>query len=135
MADWIDLYFPRLLGDKRELLEVETHDSLNAGDPVYIVGVNCVGQADAASRRKSDVIGIVESAYWAGDTFVEVLMAGMCRNVLSGAVAGARYYLQPGGGIGASLPPHGNNYRCIRIGIALNASDLLIQIMDYGVLV
>jgi hypothetical protein len=50
--------------------------------------------------------------------------------VLSGATAGDRYYLQDGGGIGTTIPSASK--RIIQVGIAINATDLFVRIVDFG---
>jgi len=101
--------------------------SVAAGDPVYQSGNDTVGKADAADDAKRWVNGIVRSA--AGGT-AQVVSFGLAKGVLSGATAGARYWLQASGGIGTSQPASGNNL--IQVGVAANATDLFVHIIDQG---
>jgi hypothetical protein len=61
---------------------------------------------------------------------VKVISTGIVTGCLTGAVSGAGYYLQSGGGIGPALP--GGGKRVIQCGIAKNPTDLFVRIVDYG---
>jgi len=50
--------------------------------------------------------------------------------VLSSASPGTPYYLATGGGLSTSLP--GAAKRVIQMGIAKNATDLFVRVVDYG---
>ena len=102
-----------------------------AGDPVFQASTNDrVGKADASNDIKSRVFGVARvSQNTVGDS-TPVVYVGPCPSVLTGATAGDAYYLQSGGGIGTSLPGAGK--RVIRVGVAKNATDLHVFILDYG---
>jgi hypothetical protein len=59
-----------------------------------------------------------------------VVGAGLAIGVLSGATANTPYYLQTAGGIGTSLP--GASNRVIQVGVAKNATDLWVRVIDFG---
>jgi len=105
-------------------------DTTANGDAVYINGNDTFGLGRADTDSKARVTGIVQTGGGAAPTTVEVVSAGPCAGVLSGATAGTPYYLQATGGIGTSLPGAGNRVICV--GYALNATDLFVRITDYG---
>jgi hypothetical protein len=105
--------------------------SVDVGDPVYIDGSNTVDQSDAANDTKSRVIGVALLAQPTPGSPVKVISAGIAAGVLSGATPGTPYYLATGGGLATSLPP-GQSKRVIQVGMAKNATDLYVRIMDYG---
>jgi len=100
-----------------------------AGDPVYINASNTVDAADCAVDAKSRVIGLSLSAPGALDA-VSVQVTGIMTGILSGASAGAPYYLATTHGLSNALPSGGK--RVVQCGFALNATDLFIRIVDYG---
>jgi len=107
-----------------------SNGTINAGDPVdWSTTNNRVEQSDAASDAKAKVMGVAKTAATAAQT-LEVVSHGPCPGILSGATAGTAYYLQAGGGLGTTLPAGGN--RSIQVGIAMNATDLWVRIVDYG---
>jgi hypothetical protein len=75
-------------------------------------------------------MGVAKTATTAAGQTLEVVSAGPCPGVISGATAGTPYYLQVGGGIGVTLP--GSGARTIQVGVAMNATDLWVRIVDYG---
>jgi len=105
-------------------------DTTVNGEAVYINGNDTFGKARADTDAKARVQGIIQTGGGAAPTTVEVVSAGPCVGVLTGAVANAPYYLQETGGIGTSLPGAGN--RVILVGYALNATDLFVHIVDYA---
>ncbi len=100
------------------------------GDAVYVNGNNTVGKADADTAAKSRVLGIIRTGSGAAGATPEVVSNGPCTGVLSGATANTPYFLQSGGGIGTALPAVGK--RMIGVGWALNASDLFVELRDFG---
>jgi len=110
-------------------LTTATDTTANA-DPVYINGSATVGKALANDDAKSKVIGVIRTGGGAAPASVEVVSLGICAGVLSGATPGAAYYLQAAGGIGTALPGAGN--RVIQVGWAYTATDLWIELKDYG---
>ena len=61
----------------------------------------------------------------------KVVRQGVITGALSGATAGERYYMGSTGQpvLVGSVPSGG---RTIQLGIAKNATDLLVRIVDYG---
>lgn len=100
-----------------------------AGDPVYMSAADTVGKAQASDDAKRWVNGVVRSA--SGGS-AQVVSFGLAKGVLSGATAGDRFYLQPSGGIAASQPAAGSGYNLIQVGVAVNATDLFVHIIDQG---
>lgn len=106
-------------------------EAVAAGDPVYQSSTNDrVGKADASNDAKSRVFGVARVAQNTVGDPTPVVYVGPCPGILSGATAGDAYYLQAGGGLGTSLPGAGR--RVIRVGVAKNATDLHVFVLDYG---
>jgi hypothetical protein len=105
-------------------------DSTATADPVYINGADTVGKARADDDAKADVIGVIRTGAGAAGATPDVVSHGPAAGVLSGATAGAVYFLQATGGIGTSIPGGGN--RVIQVGYALNATDLFVLIKDFA---
>lgn len=106
-------------------------EAITAADPLCWSATNDrVARGDASNDSKSRVIGVAQTGQATVGNAVPVVTAGPCAGVLSSATVGTPYYLQSGGGLGTSLPGAGK--RIIRVGIAKNASDLFVQIVDYG---
>jgi hypothetical protein len=106
-------------------------EALAIGDPVYQSTTNDrVGKADAANDAKSRVIGVARTAQGTIGNPATVVTVGPCLGVISGATAGAPYYLGSGGSLTSSIP--GVGMRIIQVGIAKNATDLWVRIVDYG---
>lgn len=106
-------------------------EAVAVADPVYWDGTNDrVGKSTANNNTKSRVMGIARTAQSTiGDTS-EVVSHGVAVGVLSGATVGTPYYLQATGGISDAVPGAGN--RVIMVGYAKNATDLWVQVIDYG---
>ncbi len=105
-------------------------DAVAVGDPVYANGNDTVGKADAAVDAKSRLLGVIRSGAGAAPQNVEVVSLGIAAGVLTGATAGVAYYLQATGGIATTLPTASK--RVIQVGKAVNATDLWVDIIDYG---
>jgi hypothetical protein len=106
-------------------------ETLAVGDPVYQTTTNNrFGKGRADTDSKANVRGIAATAAAAGGDAVDILMMGVATGILSGATAGTRYYLAPTGGLTTTQP--GSNQRIIEIGYAINATDLLVFIIDRG---
>lgn len=107
-----------------------TGGTVAVGDPVYITAVNnIIDEADTSPDLNARVIGIARLVPSANA--IEVVSAGLCTSVLGGGgVAGTPYYLADGGGLTTSLPGAGK--RVVQVGIAVNANDLFVRIVDYG---
>jgi len=105
-------------------------DATANGDPVYVNGSATVGKGDSAVDAKARLIGVIRTGAGAAGSSVEVVSEGICAGVLSGATPGTPYYLQSGGGIGTALP--GASNRLITVGYAWTATDLWVEMRDYG---
>lgn len=104
--------------------------AIDAGDAVYISGNGVASQGDASLDSKSRIVGVAPSAI--ADTGTgAVVHHGLALGVLSGATAGAPYFLGTTGQpvLYAALAS-GN--RTIRLGTAYNATDLWVAIADLG---
>jgi len=110
-----------------------TTSGVASGDPVYIATNDHVEKAradtDTSGLGGALVIGLNGAgAVGAGGT-VPVCSAGPNLGILVLAVAGTAYFLQPTGGIGTAVPATG---RIIQVGVAINATDLFVRILDMG---
>ena len=106
-------------------------EAVAVADPVYWNGVNDqIGKALANDNTKSRVMGLAKTAQATPGSSAEVVSHGIAVGVLSGATVGTPYYLQAAGGISSAVPGAGN--RVILVGYAKNATDLWVQILDYG---
>jgi hypothetical protein len=111
---------------------VTVNEAIAVGDPVYWSTTNDrVEQADAGVNAKAYVFGVARTAQASPGSTCEVVSQGEADGVLTGlgAVAGDNIYLGDGGGL-ALAPVTGK--RVIRVGIAMNADDLWVEIIDYG---
>jgi len=99
------------------------------GDPVYISDTDKVAMADADTAALAWVAGIAMSTEIATGT-VAVVSSGLAKAVFSGKSAGTRYWLAANGGLTSTRPTGAN--RLIFIGVAANATDLLVSIRDFG---
>jgi hypothetical protein len=105
-------------------------EAIAAGDPVYFTNTNNrVGKSDTVDP-KARVAGVARTGQSTPGNTAEIVSAGICAGVLSTATAGDAYYLATGGGVSTSLP--GSSKRVIRVGYAVNASDLWVEITDFG---
>jgi len=103
---------------------------VSAGDPVYITSTNNeIDKGDTSPDAKARIIGVARTSGIGGATS-EVVSLGICAGVLAGATAGTPYYLATGGGLATALPGAGK--RVIECGIAKNATDLFVHMIDYG---
>jgi hypothetical protein len=57
---------------------------------------------------------------------------GVAAGVVAGATIGERFYLAATGGLTAANTPPGAGNRVILVGIAKNATDLWMDIIDFG---
>lgn len=105
-------------------------EAIVVADPVYISSANRIGKGRADTNAKARIIGVAKTAQATVGQNATIVHLGLAEDVLSTATAGAPYYLQAAGGIGTSLPGAGN--RVIQCGIAYNADDLWVHLIDYG---
>lgn len=108
-------------------------DALAAGDPVsWSTTNNQVNKARSDTDAKSRVVGVNKNASVGAAGSCTYFSHGPNPGVLSGATAGAPYYLAATGGLTATYPAAGSGLRVIEVGVALNATDLFVRVMDYG---
>jgi hypothetical protein len=111
-------------------------NGLTAGDAVYISAGNTAKQAKAKNSGSSDkdgwVVGVVSSAGAAGGAQAKIITSGIATGILSGATAGAPYYLGDNGGMTSDPTSIGSGDRFVMIGVAMNATDLWVQVRDFG---
>lgn len=101
------------------------------GDPVYLTATgDRVAPGDTDTDAKSRIIGIARTVQGTVGQTTEVVEIGRCNGVLTGATAGTPYYLATGGGLATAAPGAGK--RVIQVGVAINATDLMVRIVDYG---
>lgn len=91
---------------------------------------NRVVKGRADTDAKSRIVAVSRTAAAGAGNTLEACAQGPAPGVLSGATVGTPYYLQATGGIGTALPGSGN--RIIQVGMAMNATDLWVRIVDYG---
>ena len=98
---------------------------LAAGQAAIIDASGAAATAGTTSAG-AYMVGVVESI---ADGSARIVRGGIAVGVLSGATAGDAYYVQADGTLGTSLPASG---RCVMAGIARSATDLHVQIRDFG---
>lgn len=122
-------------GDSKLLYQEFTAGAggIAANDAVYISGDDTILKASASSTATAKAIGIALETKLATET-VKVAMGGsIATGVLTGATAGTQYFLSTTAGGLTTTPPTGSGNTVNRIGIAVNATDLLIQIGEIRV--
>ena len=116
--------------ERTELEYTAGTDGVAIGDPVYLTADgDTVEKADASDSALSWVLGVAKSTEDEDDP-VDVVMGGVAKAIFSGKAAGQKYYLGDGGGLATSIPT--GAMRVIFIGVAINATDLLVAIRDFG---
>ncbi len=94
------------------------------GDPVYFDAANNqVAKADAGADSKYEVVGVAQTVSTSGNP-VEVVNLGPA-DVLTGATAGARYYLADTGGLTTTIPV-GAKWSVV-VGFAVDADTLFVM--------
>jgi hypothetical protein len=124
-------------------LQVGTAPANRLSEPLTVNEVIAIGDAvnwsatnDRIEKSRADtdlktfVIGIAETAQATIGNTADIVRRGVALGVISSATAGTPYYLQDTGGIGTSLPSAAKRVICV--GTAKNASDLEVNIIDYG---
>jgi hypothetical protein len=105
-------------------------EAIAKADPVYMTATaDNVGKADAGDNAKRWAFGLADAAILSAATG-NIVTSGIITGALSGATAGARYWVADGGGLTATRPT--GNKHVIMAGIAKNATDLIVDIRDYG---
>lgn len=108
-----------------------TSNALNAGDPVaWSSTASTLARGDAGVDAQARIIGVALSNVAANASGV-IIKEGVAKNVLSGATPGAPVYLGLGGGL-TFAQPSGTALRLVRLGWAVNATDLEVKIYDMG---
>jgi hypothetical protein len=111
---------------------ITADEALSIGDPVAFSAITndrvIKGRADTDAKAR--IVGIARTAAAGAGNTSEVVVAGIAVGVISSATVGTPYYLQTTGGVGTAFPAAGS--RLIQIGIAKNATDLFVRIVDYG---
>lgn len=108
-------------------------DALSSGDPVaWSTTNNQVNKARSDTDAKSRVIGVNKNASVSAAGSCTFFSHGPNPGVLTAATAGTAYYLASTGGLTTTYPPAGANLRVIEVGVALNATDLFVRILDWG---
>lgn len=112
----------------------ETHTTgtaLSAGDPVgWGPAGSTLVRGDAGADAQARIIGVALNTTAANASSI-IIKRGIAKGVLSGATPGAAYYLAVGGGLTATIPS-GSLLRLVRIGWAVNSTDLDVVLHDLG---
>lgn len=105
--------------------------ALAAGDPVqWSSTANVLQRCDAAAIGTSQCIGVAAAAIAANATGV-ITKTGVATGIVSGATPGTPYFLASGGGLSAGFPT-GSAVSVVRIGFAVNSTDLDVQRQQIG---
>ncbi len=111
--------------------DVTATEAIAVGDPVaWSTTANEAAMGDAANDADSRIVGVATTAAAASNPFTMV-RRGIAAGVLVGATAGTPYYLASGGGVTTTVPSGVGN-RIVRVGYAINATDLEVIIHDFG---
>lgn len=82
----------------------------------------------ATDRQRT--FGVAETAAAAAGNTCTVVSHGIATGVIAGATVGDRYFVQSGGGIGATVPS--GNVDIIMVGYSVNATDLFVDVNILG---
>lgn len=108
-----------------------TVSALAKADPVYWSSTNDqVDKALGNTDAKSFAVGVSMGAVLAAGS-ADCVFDGLAPGILTGATAGAVYWLAPTGGMVTTVPGGGGN-RIMVMGQAKNATDFFVKIRDYG---
>lgn len=114
-------------------VSVPVGESVAVSDPLVADTTNDrvrKGRADTDARAY--VLGIAETAQSTIGQNTRMVTHGVAAGTIAGATVGDRYYLAATGGLTAANTPPGAGNRVILVGIAKNATDLWLDIKDYG---
>jgi len=105
-----------------------------AGDPVHFAANNEVAPSDAATLTGigAQVMGVARTGAAATNP-IEVVTVGPCAGVLSGAAFGDDYFLENGTGLTNGTPTGTGKRRLWKVGYAINATDLFVELQDLGI--
>jgi hypothetical protein len=117
---------------------VAVDEAIAVGDPVVWSNATAdrikKGAANSTisggTEWKSRIIGVCKVAQATPGSDATIVAHGKCPNAFAGGTVGTPYYLQDAGGIGTGYASA--EYRHIQCGIAENATDLWVRIVDYG---
>lgn len=90
-----------------------------------------VSTGDASNDAKSRIVGVADAAILTTATG-KIKKSGVVTGVLSGATFNTRYYLGVTTGLPVLIGALAAGSRTIQLGIAKNATDLEVAIVDYG---
>jgi len=113
----------------------DTHENKNVvsdGDVVRWSDTNDqLDVADNSSVAGGRAIGVARTGGAVSPGTSEVVKHGVCAGCLAGATPNTPYFLGASGALvlGSAIPTPG---RAVRVGFAKNATDLDVQIMDFG---
>lgn len=104
------------------------------GDPVHFGANDEVAPSDAStlSGAASHVMGVARTSGAIGNP-IDVVTVGPCVGVLSGAGFGDDYFLENGTGITNTNPTGSGKRRLWKVGYAINATDLFVDLQDLGI--
>ena len=112
----------------------DEHEAGTAGITAnYAVRVSAAGEvinAESDSVDGAKVIGISLDTASDGNS-ARIISHGIAPGVLTGATPNAPYYIDDTGALSATIPT-GASRRIIRMGYALSATDLMVDITDLG---
>jgi hypothetical protein len=112
---------------------VPVNEAVAIADPLVAGGAaNRVIKGRADTDSKAYVLGIAETAQGTVGNDTRMVRNGVAVGVVSGATVGERFYLAATGGLTAANTPPGSGNRVILVGIAKNATDLWMNIIDFG---
>jgi hypothetical protein len=109
---------------------VTASGAISKGQGVYWSANNLASTGDCTVDAKSRIIGVADQNI--SDTSTgDIIITGECTGVLSGATFNTRYFLGSTGApvVIGSVP---SNSRTIQLGVAKNATDMFVQVFDYG---
>lgn len=104
---------------------------VTAGDPVaWSSTANTLVRGDASIDAQARIVGLAQSPIAANAAGV-IVKQGVLKGVLNGATPGQAFYLGMGGGL-TSMMPTGSLLRLVRVGFAVNSTDLDVKVHDLG---
>lgn len=109
---------------------VTASGAISKGQGVYWSANDVVSAGDCTNDAKSRIMGVADQAI-ADTNTGDVITDGICTGVLSGATFNTRYFLGSAGSpvVIGSVP---SGSRTVQLGIAKNATDMFVQVFDYG---
>lgn len=114
-------------------VNVAVDEAVAVADPL-VAGTTAdrVQKGRADTDAKSYVLGVAETAQASIGSDTRMVTHGVASGVLAGATVGERFYLAATGGLTAANTPPGAGNRIILVGIAKNATDMWMNVTDYG---